>query len=539
MIAKKEYVEQYLNNIIKQLNEHNIKTTEEQRRFVLDKYSSSDKSIEEIKKEIDELVQQFIENYRKRQQELLKRKQEEKEKQLNDLFNCRISNNTLHIHVVPESVKEDIIKAGGIKKYLDNVVTPNLDDALTKIVDILKDPQNQMVSNVFAVSPLLRLPQVQEIFSKRGFSTGINNNEIFKKMFDNAKIGDALISKEKLLSLYEKQDNKDITTLINYFDVQQMASYCVSQINSKYKLLSETYDLEQLKEEFNPKKGMYPLSTKLNRNQVIELGVDFFEKINPEFAKTFLTSITENNNIIRISDNPKVEANQDGTIHHIELTEFGDLRDLYTIAHEYSHVFDCANGINETRITMTETNAQCMERCLDTYLKSLPDEKLNKYGMDKAVLENDILSRNVATFFNRMNNINNLSKGDGNIIKDSGYMFAQIYSKHFEDLNFDEQKQSINNMITNTKNNNMPKLLSEMPCDITKKESIDYSVNKTIKEVDKLNKYNKQQELTNQKVKKLVKQDNNKGYINVIILSLLTGFTCGVVSILTYLLISK
>lgn len=68
---KNKYVETYIVNIGNQLARNGIKITDNQLSRVINRFSNSDKSIEEIRKEINDLLNEFLENYSK----MLKAKQ--------------------------------------------------------------------------------------------------------------------------------------------------------------------------------------------------------------------------------------------------------------------------------------------------------------------------------------------------------------------------------------------------------------------------------------------------------------------------------
>lgn len=212
---------------------------------------------------------------------------------------------------------------------------------------------------------------------------------------------------------------------------------------------------------------MYKLNTKLNIDQVKEIAFDFFSKLDcgSEIIQSIESDIKKNR-IYFDNNDPRCIASFDGSWHELFLTNYGDLRDLYTVAHEYTHAFDSLDGVNKTRRLMTETNSQCMERLLDSYLLSLSFEDLNKYGIDKNVLEKDILDRNIATFCNRFKLVDRILKNE-NDVKSVGYIFALIYSDEFSKLSFDEQKVLLNSMINNTRNDKLEQYLSSMPCDLT------------------------------------------------------------------------
>lgn len=212
---------------------------------------------------------------------------------------------------------------------------------------------------------------------------------------------------------------------------------------------------------------MYQLNTKLNINQVKEIAFDFFSKLNcgAEIKKTIEEDINKNK-IHFDNKNPNCSASFDGKNHNVYLTNYGDLRDLYTVAHEYTHAFDSLSGHKITRRLTSETNAQCMERLLDSYLLSLSDNDLSKYNIDRKTLEEDILDRNIATFYNRFGLIEQIIQNK-NKTKNMGYIFAQIYSTEFSKLSFDKQINLIDSMIKNTREDNFDDYLSSMPCDLT------------------------------------------------------------------------
>ena len=65
MEEKNKYVETYITNIGEQLARNGIKITDNQLSRVINRFSNSDKSIEEIQKEINILLEEFLENYSK------------------------------------------------------------------------------------------------------------------------------------------------------------------------------------------------------------------------------------------------------------------------------------------------------------------------------------------------------------------------------------------------------------------------------------------------------------------------------------------
>ena len=205
MDEKNEWVINYINTLVKGINEqYGDIIKEDQRNKAIFMYKDSDKTIDQIKAELDELVKELIKNYLKGQQKV---QEKEKHYNLNDFFDCRISNNTLHIHVVPKNIKDDISRLGlgEYYKYVDE----KLSDALSKIPAILKEPSNKNIRSVFAVSKLLRTSNAKKIFSKYGFDTSGVPDKIFEEMFHTDRIGQAIISREKFMSIYDKNNLND------------------------------------------------------------------------------------------------------------------------------------------------------------------------------------------------------------------------------------------------------------------------------------------------------------------------------------------
>ena len=124
----------------------------------------------------------------------------ERHYELNDLFDCRIGENTLHIHVVPKSLKGTISDMG--YKTFFNWTEEKLQDAFIKIDEILNLEENQYIDNVFAISPLIRSRKVQAMFEKYGFNVSVSEEDKFKNMFKGEKaIGQAVISKDEFSSM--------------------------------------------------------------------------------------------------------------------------------------------------------------------------------------------------------------------------------------------------------------------------------------------------------------------------------------------------
>lgn len=199
MTEREERISHYTNDVVRQLNDKypGIVTEDSVKTFLSNLFSSSHNE-EEMMGIIDSMVEKTVVNYKERMalQEAVK---SELHYDLNDMFDCRITGNTLHIHVVPKSVKEEMTRLG-IKKYLE-VTGGKLEEAFLMIADIISREEHANISSVFAVSPLLRITAVQGLFKKYDFDTKMTTNETFIKMFKTKKVGEAIISRERFLNM--------------------------------------------------------------------------------------------------------------------------------------------------------------------------------------------------------------------------------------------------------------------------------------------------------------------------------------------------
>lgn len=197
---RKKYIEMIVEKLYTRFTRLFPERLEDLKRQAVDKYLHTNLTYDDITKEMIGIIEKRAED---------KKNAEEMKNQphydLNDLFDCRVSHNTLHIHVVPKSVREEMANAGGPTKYLNDVVAPKLDDALSKVVKIL-DTDEKDVTTVAAISPTLRI--AQDLFRERGFEVGETTDEKFVRMFGDSRIFMATIPKEKLIELQTKKDEE-------------------------------------------------------------------------------------------------------------------------------------------------------------------------------------------------------------------------------------------------------------------------------------------------------------------------------------------
>lgn len=133
----------------------------------------------------------------------------------------------------------------------------------------------------------------------------------------------------------------------------------------------------------------------ISKEDVIKIVLDFFKSIDIDFYNKALTIINGDDNNVLINYykvekgdknsyeyNKKNEArvNYDGDKKTITLPLFGNIKDVYNMVHELSHMFDMPDKINISRIMLADVNSECFERMLDCYFEEKEgiDEELKK-----------------------------------------------------------------------------------------------------------------------------------------------------------------
>lgn len=152
----------------------------------------NERSVETIE-DLSKLIDKFMSN-----------RQEAKFKPLNDMISYGTSGNTLHIHVIPQDVR-DLLNKEGLKKAENYVI-----DALEKIKEMLGSKEDlSNIDGIYAVSGILRGPIIK-IFENLNFDTkemdiddAKNDEELgvfYERFKSNKKLGRAKISKNELVS---------------------------------------------------------------------------------------------------------------------------------------------------------------------------------------------------------------------------------------------------------------------------------------------------------------------------------------------------
>ena len=166
-----------------------------------------------------------------------------------------------------------------------------------------------------------------------------------------------------------------------------------------------------------------PLASKLSENQTISLAKQFFASLGTELSEKANRVLSgEDSQFKLVFENYGQSLDRNGNLREAEVSNFsevycpirGDLRDLYSVVHEVTHTFDLGNGDTEARKIFGEIAPQCMERMLDEYLLNLNDGDIQKYGIVRNILIQDVRNRQVSTFLSRMDNIKSFNNGAGN-----------------------------------------------------------------------------------------------------------------------------
>lgn len=271
-----------------------------------------------------------------------------------------------------------------------------------------------------------------------------------------------LLKNKKELAEREKRNKARDYLLEKYYDDLSLSDeFTKSTINT---FSQNGLDFEEIFIKYNIP-DMYQLNTKINFDTTIEIATRFFSEIDSEYANYFKMRMHDKSGIT-FGNNPYTNVNS----RNIELTSYGDLRDLYTIVHEFSHLFDSKSGDTSTRNILTETSAQSMERLLDSFLMQLDETELINYGINKQQLNQDILERRVSTFIQRMkatNDVKRVMPDFGKKAECCGYMLAEIYSTIFATLSYEEQKSKIKELIESISKDEFKQSINTLDVDLS------------------------------------------------------------------------
>ena len=205
-----------------------------------------------------------------------------------------------------------------------------------------------------------------------------------------------------------------------------------------------------------------PLDSKLSEMQTIELAKQFFSSLGTKLSNKATQVIESKSSKFKfVLEKYGKSLDKEGNPKEAEVSNFsevycpmrGDLRDLYSIVHEVTHTFDLKNGDTETRKIFGEIAPQCIERMLDEYLLNLNDKDIQKYGLNRNVLIQDVRKRQVSTFLSRKDDIKSFNNETRNKEVHLRYILAQIYSSAFMKLDAKTRVDSLIEFMKNIESN--------------------------------------------------------------------------------------
>lgn len=320
------------------------------------------------------------------------------------------------------------------------------------------------------------------------------------------------MQKAKMFLLNKDIQNEEITDnmeeiapkfedFVNYMNFNEQ----INNLENTYK-----YKLDENEDIYD-----FPLQTKLTKKQTIQLAKKFFESIDPSFTKRAEDIISgaskegegqyinlqmypydkyskyyqtkyDKHSVLKKnkSETEFVEGDQNHIIIDVPLK--GDLRDLYSLVHEITHTFDTKNGDTGARNVLGEVIPQVMERNLDNFLSNISDEDKIEYGINNLTLEEDIKNRKITTFLSRYNNVRLLNTQEGNKVKNTRYMLAQIYQTQFMKLPIKERTEKIKSFLKAIVNDDFDEANKVAKIDINNYFRQDMYISNTIYEVKKI-----------------------------------------------------
>ena len=265
-----------------------------------------------------------------------------------------------------------------------------------------------------------------------------------------------------------------------------------------------------------------PLASRLSEMQTIELAKQFFSNLGTELSNN-ATQVLEckSSKFKFIFEKYGKSLDKEGNPREAEVSNFsevycprrGDLRDLYSIVHEVTHTFDLRNGNTEARKIFGEIVPQCIERMLDEYLLNLNVKDIQKYGLNRSTLIQDIRNRRVSTFLSRKDNIKSFNNGTGNQEVDLRYILAQIYSSAFMKLDAKTKVDSLIEFMKNIESNEIDSCSKSFGIDLQNKFKTQLLMPEIVNNV----RYTHNQIVLQEKLKEiLAKSKNGKNFIETL-----------------------
>lgn len=265
-----------------------------------------------------------------------------------------------------------------------------------------------------------------------------------------------------------------------------------------------------------------PLVSRLSEMQTIELAKQFFSSFGTNLSSNANQIIENKSSQFKfIFEEYGKSLDKSGNPREAEVSNFsevycprrGDLRDLYSIVHEVTHTFDIRKGDTEARKIFGEIAPQCIERMLDEYLLNLNDKDIQKYGLNRSTLIQDVRNRQVSTFLSRKDNIKSFNNGTGNQEVDLRYILAQIYSSAFMKLDAKTRVDSLIEFMKNIENNEINSCSKSFGIDLQNKFKTQLLMSEIINNIR--NTYN-QIALQEKLQEILTKSKNSKNFIETL-----------------------
>lgn len=229
-----------------------------------------------------------------------------------------------------------------------------------------------------------------------------------------------------VVALPPSQSETTIREIINSGIIRDFEKEIKKDINIK-KL--DSFYGEKLQNE----KSIYnmPLVSKLSKMQTIELAKQFFSNLGTELS----------NNAIQVIEGKSSKF-------RFIFEKYGNSLDNKGNPRETED-----SNFSESRRIFGEIAPQCMERMLDEYLLKLNEKDIQKYGLNRTTLIQDVRNRQVSTFLSRKDNIKSFNNETGNKELDLRYILAQIYSSSFMKQDKKTRVNSLVEFIKNITNN--------------------------------------------------------------------------------------
>ena len=220
--------------------------------------------------------------------------------------------------------------------------------------------------------------------------------------------------------------------------------------------------------------------------QAKQIAREFFENLGGEYGERALAILEgqDPNVDIKIVDE-RIEARScvnkptpENPHMTIKLIDYRNIDTLYDLVHEITHTFDVKNFDHTTRWILGESAPSCMERLLDDYLLSMPDQKLQDNNINREDLSRDVLDRQLLDIISKVRknavNLQASKKSPKNInrVEESRYMIAMLVNSHFAEMDSPNKKAKLEEFIRQVENDDMQAAFKAMDMDMDRSQTI-------------------------------------------------------------------